>query len=992
MELAMTANHSVLSSAGTVASNSVTPLAGGLSAGNRQPPESFTPNFTGNDGDPSLLSPTWKGKETVNVANDPSFTSHVIPYEKTKADIVETDVEDSETESVPIKVAISTVNTFKKFGSGGPSNLLIGVAEEIAAVTPRGGTAESYVGQQVGPYEVTGELGRGGMGVVYKARHKLLRREVALKMILRPGGDSEVISRFREEARSVATLKHPGIVQIHEYGEHQGVPWFSLEFVEGKTLAKLTSNELLKPERAARIIADVAAAAAYAHDRGILHRDIKPANVLVAAGDVAKLTDFGLAKQVTSDEEASDHKTVDGQIIGTPGFMPPEQARGNVALIGPHSDQYSLGATLYFLLTGRALFVGSPIDVVLQVMNSEPLTVRQLQPTTPLDLETICLKATSKEPAHRYPDCAAFEADLRRFLRHEPIVARPIGTIERAIRWCRRNPLMAIPVFTTVASVLIALGVSMQSAVALSTKNSAIQKKNDEILTEKNKVEAALVLAEENEKEAKKNAKLAYQRAVDAKDTVAEMLSYIRNDMPASEAKLRVPREKLLRRASQLLELLPDNSGDDILRTGLEKARILQERYLTALELGEPSKAIEHLDAAESILRERNNALGTDATRKNLQTVLYHQVQARTSAKRNMEKICQIGKESLSLLNDVADHPNPVNFDADRGSIPRIDTLTEIMIQGYQHALTLKNLGRVHEGLDVLERAITRFDEAMADLRVGPFKQMTDDQWDEQKRNFRGMLSDQDQLHAILLASAGRDREARDQQSLIMANVRKLVASQSTIENKAKLSLALLFTGDLARQRGQIDEAIASYEESVDITRELYQDNPKLEDRRSRYNVSLMRLAGVLYSRNLPRARLLYSEASRVAQEMVQADDRAIAKYFALALVSPFSGPPSKAVDLAEEILKRVEPGTSPDAEVLINVARVFAASAEAESLRDTPDRESIEHWKQRSLSLTADAVKSGYRDGVFLAGEPDFTSIRTLPEFQALLEQCKDK
>jgi serine/threonine protein kinase len=364
------------------------------------------------------------------------------------------------------------------------------------------------------------------MGVVYRARHKLLRREVALKIILGSGGDSEVISRFREEARSVATLKHPGIVQIHEYSEHHGIPWFSLELVNGKTLAQLIATEPMDPMRAARIMADVASAVGYAHDRGVLHRDIKPANVLIAEGDIAKLTDFGLAKQVTSEKEASNEKTIEGQIMGTPGFMSPEQARGIVGELGPFSDQYSLGATLYCLLTGRAPFIGTPIDVVVQVINNDPLTVRQLQPSTPLDLETICLKAMSKEPTHRYPDCAAFEADLRRFLGNEPIHARPIGNVERIIRWCRRNPKVAVPAMTTVLSVLTALGISLWSAVTLSAKNTAIRKQNQEITQQnqeitiqRGKFETAKDLAEASAIKARENEQKAFFRLlIEAKD------------------------------------------------------------------------------------------------------------------------------------------------------------------------------------------------------------------------------------------------------------------------------------------------------------------------------------------------------------------------------------------------------------------------------------------------------------------------------------------
>ena len=845
------------------------------------------------------------------------------------------------------------------------------------------------VPKEIGSYLITEELGRGGMGVVYKARHKKLHRDVALKMILKADHDATILSRFHFEAQSIATLKHPGIVEIYEYGEENGIPWCALEFVEGKTLSQLTNKEPIEPIRAARIVADLASAIAYAHDKGVLHRDIKPSNVLVANGDIAKITDFGLAKRESTEESAdeiSEPKTIDGQVLGTPGYMPPEQARGDHDSIGPHSDQYSLGATLYYLLTGRAPFVGRPLEFLLsQVIEKDPLSVRQLQPTIPLDLETICLTAMSKEPSRRYPNCAAMEADLRRFLSNEPIVARPISGVERTIRWCRRNPRIAIPIATAIFSVLTALSVSLWSAVTLAKKNADIEQQKSIALEAKDLADKNAGTAERNAIKADENAKLAYERAVQSKDSVAYILMAIRELIPISEKKLRPVREQLLRIASKQLDLLPDASSDSELTTGLEKARVLQERYLTALELGQPSKAIEHLDAAEEILRKRNASQTTDVTRLNLTTLLYRHAQARVSIRRDMEKVRHVGEESLQILREILDHPKPETFDVPHGSVPRIDTLTQLMIQGYQHALMLKKLGRVHEGFDVIELALNHFNQAMAILRGGPFQQLSNEEWELKKQVFRGMVSDQDQLRAVLLASIGRDAEAAGEQSRILENVRNIVAIDKSRENLAKLSLALVFSGDLARQRGQIDTALESYEESVKITRELYQDDPSLEVRRNRHQISLARLAGLLRSRDLSRARQLYDEAQQVAQEMVNADSEAITKHVVLALMSPFNGPPVRAVELAEDILKRSIPG---DAEMFIDLARVWSTAAESERLSKSPDFNAIERWKQQALKLIEDAVADGYRDRAYLAGEPDFEAIKSDEKFQKLIRQ----
>ncbi len=838
----------------------------------------------------------------------------------------------------------------------------------------------TVIPKEIGSYWITGELGHGGMGVVYKARHKTLQRDVALKMISKANQDERILSRFRFEAQSLATLKHPGIVEIYEYGEEDGTPWFALEFVEGKTLSQLTNKEPIEPARAAKIVADLASAIHYAHEKGVLHRDIKPSNVLVADGDIAKLTDFGLAKREgteESDHDLSDQKTIDGQVLGTPGYMPPEQARGDHDSIGAHSDQYSLGATLYYLLTGRAPFVGRPLEFLLsQVIEKDPLSVRQLQPTIPLDLETICLKAMSKEPSRRYPDCAAMEADLQRFLRKEPIIARPISGIERSFRWCRRNPRIAIPVATAVFSVLTALSVSVWSVMTLAKKNADIEQQTVIAVAAKN-------LADKHAETAKKNEKLAYDRAVQSTDSILQMLLAIRELIPPNEKKLRAVREQLLQIVSKQLDLLPDESDDLELRTGLEKARVLQERFLTALELGQPSKAMLYLDEAEEILRKRNQSQSTDVTRLNLTKLLHHQTNARIGIHRDMEKVRKFGEESLQILQDILAFPKPEEFDVPHGSVPRIDTLTQVLIQGYQHALTLKKLGRVREGFDVIDLALRHFNEVMGILRKGPFQQLSENDWALKQKEFRGMVSDQDQLRAVLLGSIGREQEAADEQNRVIENVRQILEKDRSRENWAKLSLALVFAGDLARQRGQFDAALASYEESVKITRELYQDDPSLGFRRNQHQVSLARLAGLLRSRDLSRARQLYAEAQQVAQEMVKSDSESIIHYVALALVSPFSGPPAKAVELAEDILKRSIPG---DAEMFIDLARVWSTAAESEQLSAAPDVQAIDRWKQEALKRIEDAIADGYSDRAYLAGEPDFEVIRNDEKFQKLL------
>jgi WD40 repeat protein len=313
---------------------------------------------------------------------------------------------------------------------------------------------------QVPGYEILGELGRGGMGVVYKARHVQLGRLVALKMILAGAhAGAQARARFTAEAEAVARLQHPNVVQIYDVGEHQGLPYLSLEFCAGGSLAGRLDGTPLPPRPAAALAETLARAVHAAHQAGVVHRDLKPANVLLAADGTPKISDFGLAKKL--DEGGG--PTRSGAVLGTPSYMAPEQAgttaasAGVVAVsqeIGPAADIYALGAILYELLTGRPPFKGSsPMNTVLQLLTCEPVPPRALVPRVPRDLETVCLKCLQKDPVRRYASAADLAEDLRRFRAGEPIRARPVGPWARGFKWVKRNPALA--------SVLAAGGVTL---------------------------------------------------------------------------------------------------------------------------------------------------------------------------------------------------------------------------------------------------------------------------------------------------------------------------------------------------------------------------------------------------------------------------------------------------------------------------------------------------------------------------------------------------
>lgn len=328
----------------------------------------------------------------------------------------------------------------------------------------------------LGDYQLLERIGEGGMGVVYKARQLRLDRIVAVKVL--PFGqlaNKEYVHRFRTEAVAAGSLQHPNIVGIHEVGLDEGQHYLVMEYVAGPTLADLAREGPLVARRAARYLQLIAEAVHYAHERNILHRDLKPSNILLDANDQPRVTDFGLAKRLESGADL----TLSGQVLGSPGYMPPEQASGQRGRVGRRSDVYSLGAILYHLLSGRAPFAASEMaDTLRQVLHDEPVAPRLLNPRVPVDLDTICLKCLEKEPARRYPTAQALAEELGRYLRDEPILSRPVSRMQKLWRWCRREPALAGLGASLIGSLLL-LGIG---GPILAAQQRALAERNRRLL------------------------------------------------------------------------------------------------------------------------------------------------------------------------------------------------------------------------------------------------------------------------------------------------------------------------------------------------------------------------------------------------------------------------------------------------------------------------------------------------------------------------------
>jgi serine/threonine-protein kinase len=449
----------------------------------------------------------------------------------------------------------------------------------------------------VAGYEILGELGRGGMGVVYKARQPGANRIVALKMVLASGhAGTEALVRFRLEAEAIAQLQHPHIVQLYEVGQEDDCPFFSLEFIDGESLSRKIENTPQSPRAAARVVERLAEGMHFAHQRGIIHRDLKPANILLTKDGVPKITDFGLAKRF---EDRGDAHTRTGAIMGTPSYMAPEQAQGRTKHSGPAADIYSLGAILYDMLTGRPPFRGTTLlETLQQVQSVEPVPPMRLQPSLPADLQTICLKALEKEPDKRYRTAGELAEDLRRFQAGEPILARPTPWYERGWKWARRRPALAGLVAVSVLGFLslLTLGAlwldsdrrASETERLAADQRAASAREKEELARQSEREQIAL----------RKAAERNFQRA---KAAVDQMLSEVGQERLRYIPQMEKVRRDLLKKAKAFYdEFLAEQSAAADIRW---EAGLAQERVGDILEmLGEHHEAAKAYDSALGLM------------------------------------------------------------------------------------------------------------------------------------------------------------------------------------------------------------------------------------------------------------------------------------------------------------------------------------------------------------------------------------------------------
>lgn len=832
---------------------------------------------------------------------------------------------------------------------------------------------KSLVGSTIGEYQILDVLGRGGMGIVYKAKHVTLNRLVAIKMILAGShANEDQIKRFMSEARAVAGLQHPNIVQIFDIGEHEELPYFSLEYVDGASLEDVLREESASPNDAAKMVASLAEAMQYAHDAGILHRDIKPANVLISKDGIPKITDFGLAKQIQNDDE----QTKTGMILGTPGYMPPEQATGQKD-IGPSADQYSLGALLYRMLSGRAPFVSSKVmDTIMQVIESPPVPLRQLDGNIPKDLETICLKTLAKKPAQRYANCSELAAELNRFLNGEPIIARPVSQTEKMIRWCKTKPQIAIPTFAAALSLIAVAIISTWSYFAVTKeRDNAIAQ--EEIAAEQSAfAQQQMRIAQDQKEEADKSAQIAREQSKLVVKTIQDVLTVIDSRLEA-DPNLAETRIKVLEAMSETWDKLDVGLASDKQSTAIPT--LMATRFkLTFIfsSLGRNDLAAKEVHKVYDLAKQRiEDKNGSDAARENLVKIaLQHALL--TERAENMSAAKPYLDEAVSVARDIIANPKPEE------SSPAIyklrATLSTALNRLAVHHLKLGELeksGQFFKESGAIQKAIldSIADDGTFNAESAPYQKLFRA---EMKRSIRQSAL----ANATVLMKTGKPKAGlREFESLVKGMKSEADANPNEMQNEIDYGR---FSGNLgyyAFKLGEIETGKKYLKESELMAGKYAAKFPKVADHKVSQSLALYRLTNVNRkgddaAKNLAKSQIETCVGLRKGLWELDNDNLKYRSLLMLALAK--DSQVEKAIALAEKMAS----GESLSGQYRINLARCYAEC----SLHNS---EQQVEFQKNCIREIQKAVDSGYGDWFELRTEPDLEPVRASEAFQKILK-----
>jgi serine/threonine-protein kinase len=829
---------------------------------------------------------------------------------------------------------------------------------------------------QIPGYEIVGEIGRGGMGVVYKARQRGLNRWTALKMVLAGAhAGPQQVARFHTEAKAVALLQHPNIVQIYDVGEHGGLPYFSLEYVDGGTLFKKVHRQPQPPHQAAHLIEMLAEAMDYAHQHGVIHRDLKPGNVLLTIDGQPKITDFGLAKLLEGDSS----QTRTGTIVGTPSYMAPEQARGQTHEIGPRADVYALGAMLYELLTGQPPFLAAtPMETMLQVTHNEPMPPSRLTPKLPPDLETICLKCLQKESHKRYASAGALAADLRRFLIGEPIVARPVGSGERAWRWCRRNPKVAV-LSAAVFVLLLAITVmSVASNLQLKKQQAETERQFERAENNAALEREARRLADQKRDEALK----AEGRAADNAAIAGEQRTLALNTLYGLVTKV----EDKLRDKENMNDL-----RQDILKTALEglgkvsksveTAPIVDRSMGVALQrmgdnyeqMGQTEEAVRLYRSSLEIFRRlqpeqpRNDWIPWN------QAVSYDKLGG-LSHDFYGDAVAALDyyQKSLAIRQTLVAKPNPVTPD-----IPAARRRTALIVSYIKLAELARQVGDPAKSADYARESLK---ECAALVAATP--------QDAGVRRFQS-------VSCYMLGRASTHLRVPDEARKLLGQsielrekaVRSDAASAAA---KRELGAAYEALGDLETEQRNGKSAVDLYGKSIDLYERLNKkERNNAEDEWYLGNGYYRRGRALLLVGDAAASAKDFSESLKFHELLAKTDPKNVQFRSELMLVQARVGRHAEAARTADELRKRA----LKDPSLLFIIACTYALCMDAVAADKTTlsaERDRLQHhYADAALESLNRAVELGYRDTETLEREPDLAPLRKTAGFQKIVAKA---
>jgi serine/threonine-protein kinase len=891
-----------------------------------------------------------------------------------------------------------------EYSLSSPSEQGASIQEQTIAAASTARSAKGGDQPNVPGYEIVGELGRGGMGVVYKARQRGLNRWVALKMVLAGAhAGAAQLARFQTEAEAVARLQHPNIVQIYDVGELDGLPYFSLEYIDGLSLDQKIHRQAQPPQEAAHLVETLARAMHYAHESGIIHRDLKPANVLMTSDGKPKITDFGLAKRLEEDSS----QTKSGTLMGTPSYMAPEQARGEIKFVGPLADVYSLGAMLYELLTGRPPFLASTaMDTIMQVTRDEAMAPARIVPDMPPDIETICMKCLQKEPEKRYQSALALAEDLERFQIGEPILARPVGNVERLWRWCKRNPKLAA---ASAAILLLLLVVSVGSTWAAFTirAEKELALKNEKIAQEQK------VLAEENEQKAKTSEQHAEDQATLALQTLGLLVNKVQSQLGKQPAAQQLKRDLLqtalngLKRvtggaaaktrrytndayhrmgeiarelgnskdaheyATQCYEMaqtaLKDNPEDEHLK--LQVARACRQLADISHETGDLKKALAYCQSALSLRKELAAVPFAERRRRNEKAVEEDRITPWVQKLQVSEEYQRIGVIHYRL-GESAQAEEPVlkalalreNLVSEAAGDTAVLFMSANPAAGPTVLVVAASLPGRAELMNNISQDLTRNYHLIGEIyfRLRNLKQSR--LYYQKCEDIRERILRDDESEMERLKQLGKSRPPDFRLMSDLAEFHEMYSAM------------LLSLG------APLQEVLPHVDRALELSRRVLEIDKAVEPRQN--------LARALYSRGVVAVRAndpstatkCFSECLEIREELADKDARSYSKKLDLLEVLARAGRHERAAQLAEQLRL----GHENDSVFLIRVARCYAQCSLA-----VPGKPELERqYLEMALAALKTALEHGYKDLITLETHPDLDPLRKNPVFKKLLEK----